>query len=251
LTGFARDGIALAPPRDIIANFVRFQRAVVGWKQDALASIAGLSLSTIQRIERAEEVSAESLERVAAALHQKPGAFTAPRVPLTVEALKEKLEQFTLPFESRQWVTVRPLRTQPQIAELAQSDLYLIDDGRIDDECHGEVAALQETLDFVSFVLVEEDAIVHSRPRKPIKRRELYATVLDLVQTIEKRSRSIALAGTYTADTGTKILPQARVGLIAFFAKSADPGAVKRRTLSVPSKVNLAEAWQRFCSETE
>ena len=88
---------------------------MVGWKQDALASIAGVSLSTIQRIERAEEVSAESLERVAAALHQKPGAFTAPRVPLTAEVLKEKLEQFILPFKSRQWVPAQPLRTQPQV----------------------------------------------------------------------------------------------------------------------------------------
>jgi transcriptional regulator with XRE-family HTH domain len=103
-----RDGIALVPPREFIANFVRFQRAMVGWKQDALAALAGVSLSTIQRIERAEEVSNQSLDRVAAALHQKPGAFTAPRVPLSAEALKEKVDESILPFMDRQWVPVRP-----------------------------------------------------------------------------------------------------------------------------------------------
>jgi transcriptional regulator with XRE-family HTH domain len=182
----ARDGIALVPPREVIANFVRLQRAIVGWKQDALASLAGVSLSTIQRIERAEAVSDERLERVAAALHQKPGAFTAPRVPLTTEMAKDKLEQFASPFMKRRWAPVRPLRTQPQIAELARADLYLIDGARIGEEHHDEIEALRETLDFVSFILVEEDAIARANRREPIKRRELYATVLNLVRTIEK-----------------------------------------------------------------
>jgi hypothetical protein len=127
----------------------------------------------------------------------------------------------------------------------------LIDAGRIGNEHNDEVEALRENLDFVSFLLEEEDAIARAHRREQVKRCELYAMVLDQVRTIERRSRSIALAGTYTADTGTKILPQACVGLIGFFVKSTDPGAVKRRTLAVPSKINLAEAWRRFCSEAD
>ena len=66
----AEQGVACVPPPKVIADFVRWSRQVLQWKKETLASFASVSLSTVERIERGERVSSESLDRVAAALKQ-------------------------------------------------------------------------------------------------------------------------------------------------------------------------------------
>ncbi len=254
LDRLARLGIPYVPPSESVAGFVRMQRGLVGRKQNALASFAEVSLSTVQRIERGDPVSAKSLDQVAMALVQEPGAFTKPRVPLTLEEQERKLEEWLDPFEDLTPVSVRPLRTQPQIAELARCKFRLIDDARLGDAYQDDIAALNETLDFLSFAFEVEkkESIHHFTPRwKPIKRRHIYTMVLDQVRGIERRGYAVALAGTYQAETGAMVLPTADVALIAFFPKLSDPAANKRRVLLAPAKVDVAATWQRFCRSVD
>lgn len=249
----AQAGIARVPPPDMLADFVRLQRGFLGWKQECLASFASVSLSTVERIERAESVSAESLDRVAIALGQKPGAFTEPRVPLTFDQLEKAIEESTAQFSDRTTVPVRPLRTQPQVAELARAELCFIDGSRLGEVYHDDIASLREMLDFASFVLAtdEPDSIVRIDRREPVKRRQLYTMVLDAVREIERRGYAVALAGTYQVETGAAIMPTANVALIGFFSKLTDPGAVKRKILLAPAKVDLRAAWENFCREDD
>ena len=58
----AREGVPVVPTSVTVAFFVRLQRGMMGWKQETLADFARVSLSTIERIERGEGVSAESLD---------------------------------------------------------------------------------------------------------------------------------------------------------------------------------------------
>ena len=247
----AREGIPCVPPPKFLAAFVRLQRGMLDWKQDTLASFAGVSLSTVQRIEGGERVRPQNLDKVAVALGYKPGDFTEPCVPLPFgqEEWKRRVEASLEPFLDRVPVSVRPLRTQPQVAELARTYLYLIDGGRLDEAYQDDFAALGETLDFLAFVLCTEDeeSIIQIERWERVKRRDLYKMVLDQVREIERRANAVALAGTYQAETGTAMIPTADVALIGFFPKLSDPGAIKRRTLFAPAQVDLADAWRRFC----
>ena len=253
LDRLARVGMPHVPPRKVVADFVRRQRAILGWKQDTLASFAQVSLSTIQRVERSDKVSAKSLDRVAVALHQKPGALHKPRVPLTLEQLVRRLDESAEPFKGTTPVPVRPLRTQPQIAELARCHTYLIDGGELGDVWQNEIAALVEHLDFVAYVLEtdEEESIIQTGRRHRIKRRQLYKTVLDQVREIERRSNAVALAGTYQARTESVLMPTIEVAVIRFFPKSSDPGAFKRRRQFAPRELDWADAWRRFCQSVD
>lgn len=170
LERLASEGVAVVPPASFIADFVKFQRAILGWKQDALASFADVSLSTIQRIERGESVSSASLNRVAVVLGQRSGAFTEPRLPLRGKELDQKVNDSFAKFRDRIWVPVRRLRTQPQVAALARTHLYLIDGGRLDDAYDNDIAALREGLDFLAFLLVteEEGSITRCEPVKAV-----------------------------------------------------------------------------------
>jgi len=242
LQRLGREGVPIVPSREFVADFVRAQRAIMGWKQDTLAAVAAVSLSTIARIERAEAVTNESLDRVATALHQKRGAFTQPRVPLTSDQLECALEESLAPFADTVPVPVQPLKTQPQIAALARTHFNLIDGTRLGEPFEGDVTNLRDVLGFVAFVLGtdDKDAIIQIQRSEPVKRRELYAMVLNVVHDIERRGRAVALAGTYVAPTDAPhLLPTADVGLITFFSRDTDPAAAKRKMLFAPALIDL------------
>jgi transcriptional regulator with XRE-family HTH domain len=247
----AQAGIQCTPPRHVVAETVRLTRSLAGWKQQALASLAGVSLSTIERIERGEPVSPESLDRVAIALGYKSGDFTKPRVPLTLEQCQRELQQTAKKFEKLVPVKVKPLCTQLQVAKLARTHVYLIDGDRLGSDLQDDVAALGKWLDFVSFVLTSEEhnLVIQVNRCERAKRRTLYTEMLNSVQNIERRGSAVALAGTYTAKTGAAIMPTVEVALIGFFPKRSDPGAVKRKVLLAPDKVDLGALWKRFCAQ--
>ena len=79
------------PSLESIAFYVLVQRGFWGWKQEALAAMTGVSLSTVERVERGEVVASESLNRIAVALRQPPGAFTTPRIPFGVKEVLRML----------------------------------------------------------------------------------------------------------------------------------------------------------------
>lgn len=247
---FARDGVAVVPAPATIAFFVRLQRGMMGWKKETLAGFAGVSLSTIERIERGEAVSAESLDRIAEALHQPPGAFTAPRIPCTREEAWRRLEDSAAPFANTVVVPVKPLRGHRQIAELARAHLFIVDGGRLGDVYSADLDTLREWLDLTSFVLGTEDkdSIVQT-DADPVKRRKLYDDVLGCVREIERRGNAVALTGTYQVETENAAMPKATAAVVGFFPKLTDPAAINRQTLFAPARVDLAEAWRQFCAE--
>lgn len=110
------DRIASMPPIEVVAMVVRMARGLRQWKQETLADFARVSLTTVERIERAEPVSADSLDRVAQALGYDPGAFTAPRVPIPrEEAAAQMIDQ----LGNLQQVKVRPFETHRQVRMVA------------------------------------------------------------------------------------------------------------------------------------
>jgi DNA-binding XRE family transcriptional regulator len=83
------------PPAEIIAFNVHVRRKLHGWKQSALASLAGVSLSTVERIERGDTVQPAVMEKIGAAFGYPPGYYTAPRVPLTQEEMAREADVHT------------------------------------------------------------------------------------------------------------------------------------------------------------
>ena len=253
----AEAGVPMVPSPDTIAFFVRMTRGFWGWKQYTLASMAGVSLSTVERVERGEAVSPESLERIAVALRQAPGAFTAPRLPLGAKDTMRLLSESAAPFEDKIWIPVRPVTGQRQIAELAGSHFYISDASRLSDACAAEaqgcIAALLEYMDLASFILCTEDneSIVTVQRRGSVKRRKLYADVLDCVREAERQTNAVILAGAYEAETDNEAMPKAKVAVFGFFPKSTDPAAIKRRSLAVPARVSVNDAWKNFCAEVD
>lgn len=245
LQEMARAGIPGLPPPKFLAEFVKLQRGMRQWKQDTLASFAGVSLSTIERIERGETVGKESLDRVASALGYPAGAFSEPRVPLTREQLEQTLDESLAPFAGRIQVPVRSLRTQPQAAALARCHCYLVDGSQLGETYQGDVDSLREWLDLTAFILGQEERVSLDRDR-PIRRRALYADILRAAQDIERRAYAVALSGIYVAKTNVALMPTVDVGLIAFFPKLTDPGAVKRKVLLTPESIDLRAALRSF-----
>src|SRR3546814_8970009 len=67
------------PPPELVGFFVVLVRGLRQWKQSTLAEFAGVSLTTVERVERGEKVRDESLDRIAEALGYESGYFTSPR----------------------------------------------------------------------------------------------------------------------------------------------------------------------------
>lgn len=218
------------------------------WKQATLASFAGVSLSTIERIERGEPVSKESLDRVAVALGYSAGDFTTPRVPLGAEQSFTKLEESLARFADRVSVPVRPLRTQPQILALARCNYFLVDGSHLDEKYQDDIRNIREWLDLTGFILGEEKEGLSDGGR-PVRLRQLYADVLRAVLEVERRAYAVALCGTYTAKTNDKRVQTTDVALVAFFPKLTDPGAIKREVLLAPDTIDVHAAWRAFLAE--
>jgi transcriptional regulator with XRE-family HTH domain len=241
----AEQGVACVPPRKVIAQFVRWSRQVLQWKKQALASLASVSLSTVERIERGEQVSTESLERVAGALNQSKGAFTEPRVPLGSKATLNKFEEYCKQFEEKQTVSVRPLQTLPQVAELVRTDMYVVDGGRLGDDLREVIAELCEWLDFGSFMIgTEEDPIFDTGRRERVRLRWIYRKILDQAREVERRGGAVALAGVYEAEPNITTIPKVRVAVVSFFPNNSDPAARKRRFLLAPARIDVLAAFQ-------
>jgi hypothetical protein len=167
---------------------------------------------------------------------------------VTGRELEQSVQDSIAMFKDKIWVPVRPLRTQPQVASLARTQLKMVDRTRLGDDFMEEGEAVIETIDVIGFSLMMEKR-GSSAQSEPLKRRELYELVLDQVKAIEKRGHAVALAGTYKASSNWSLFPEVEVGTIVFFPLSCDPGAIKRRGILAPTSIDLIEMWRRFCSE--
>jgi transcriptional regulator with XRE-family HTH domain len=74
--------VPTAPPVELVTFVVRRNRGLRHWKTTTLADFAGVSVLTVERIERGERVSDDALDRIAQAFGYEAGYFTTPRLPL-------------------------------------------------------------------------------------------------------------------------------------------------------------------------
>lgn len=233
-----------APSPGAIAEFVRLSRNLAGWKKATLASVANVSLSTVERVERGDAVSEESLEKVAIALRQKPGAFTAPRMKLSdAEAAAALVEKFAWLGEMAP-VAVAPLRKQAQLRLLSDAVVGLVDHD-LGADAQDDIANLREWIGLVSFVRAEHEGLIGGDFRRETNLRRLYADVLAFVRDLERRRRCVCLVGAYKPETRARDFQDVSVGVIAVKSKAQDPVAANRRTLFAPAKINLADALAR------
>ena len=217
------DGM-VTPTPEVIAVRLRYARDIRQLKKDALAHMAGVSLSTIERVERAKKVSDECLDKIAVALGQEPGYYTAKRRPIPEE---EVAENFVETYGNLLKVEVGPLRKQPQIRELASCHSLLIHRPGLDATFDGDIESLTELLDLTSFLLND---FVNGGDGAKGRRRELYDSVLSAVRALERRGVTV-LAGTMAAPQPD--IPDWKIGIISITRKETDPGAIKRRFVSV------------------
>jgi transcriptional regulator with XRE-family HTH domain len=214
---------------------------MAGWKKATLAGVAGISLSTVERVERGQAVSAETLDRLAAALRQAPGAFTTPRFKLS------EREAGALIVERLGWiaktspVSVSPLRNQAQLRRLSDTVVSLLDHD-LEAAANEDVVNLREWFGLVGFVRAEQKGLIgRERPRRHNLRR-LYGDVLDCVRDVERHHRCVCLVGVYHPELVERPGGRLAVGVVALKSKTADPAAPSRRTLYAPSTLDLGAA---------
>jgi len=241
------------PHRDSVAVFVAYGRDMKQLSTQALASMANVSVSSIERIERGEPVSDQVLENVAVALGQEEGAFTAVRRPLGLEAMVRQLEEHAAAFEGMVEVPVSHFTKHSQVRELSRCHAVIVEGSRLLDEAQPAVEVLREMLDFASFERVSLEGDLFPKPPSSFKFRELNEQILGAVCEVERIGYATALTGCYDAEmtfagyAGDVAVPQPmaiRAGLVAFFPKMTDPCAVKRRVLYGPKEVQFRpEDW--------
>lgn len=228
------------PSADVIGLIVAWDREMRQLSVDALASLANVSVSTIERIERCEQVSDEALRKVAVALGREEGAFVDVRVPLDPDAALALLENSTKWIERTVEFPVRPLRTHRQLREIADAVAVMVDGGRLRDGVEHLVDDLREYLDLASFFRAKQAGLIQGG--EPPKMRSYLNDVMNAVRAIERQGAAVALAGTYEAkiaSPGPLAGQSAKVAVIAFFPKMTDPCAIKRPVLRAPEVVEI------------
>jgi transcriptional regulator with XRE-family HTH domain len=231
------------PTPDAIAAFVKLQRALFGWKQDTLASLAEVSLSTVQRVERGEAVRPAQLEKLAVALKREPDVFTRKVTPLTPAEALEALQRDAAWMDGRVRVTVAPLRKEAQVRELAETEL-LVADSDIGDEVAGAVSELREWFDLASFIRMEHSGSIQSASLRKAPLREFYQNLLESVRRIEIEHGAVCLAGTYEVATTGPLGDTVRVAVIALRSRENNPAAATIKTLWAEGSVDPRDiAW--------
>jgi hypothetical protein len=216
--------IEQAPPIELVAVLIGFNRRVRGWKQSVLADFSGVSLSTVERVERGEPVSPEALDKITIGLGLESGYFTAPRRPRT------HAEMASGPIDG--WpdlvvVDVAALRSQTQLRNLARCSAIVM---LAPDVPEGDVQFLKdlaERVDFLGFILSAH--LISANGTKEGGRRAAYQAVLDQIQ-IMRRAGYCVVAGVAMRTTPAG---EERVALFSVSLRAKDPGALSRRKLFV------------------
>ncbi|ODT63069.1 MAG: hypothetical protein ABS77_05090 [Phenylobacterium sp. SCN 69-14] len=233
-----------APSPEGLADFVKLSRGLAGWKQNALAYKAGVSLSTIQRVERGEAVGPEALERIGRALGQEPGAMTRPRRTLTeAEAVASLVEKYRW-LEDVTPVAVAPLRTHRQLRVLSAC-AFLIVDSNLPEEAEPQIDGLKEWLDLYSFVRAEASGLLRGTSGRDLKLRRLGDDVLEAVRALERDQHAACLVGTYRPEHKVDWLKDADIGLVAIRSRTEDPAAARRRTMLAPKTIDMDEVMRQ------
>lgn len=232
------------PPADSIAFFVRVQRGFRHWKQETLAAMAGVSLSTVRRVERAETVTPDCLSKIATALGFTADYLTAPRRKLSESEALASLKESVSWMDGLVEVPVAALTKECQIRELAAADMLMV--GADFDEAQEDVAALCEWFDLTGFMRATSAGLIGPKPDRSFRLRELYADLFSHVQQMQKQHRAVCLVGTYTAQTDSKKIPTATIAVISIRSKARNPAAAKFNTLWCEQTVSWKTAIEQM-----
>lgn len=219
--------IPTPPPLEVVAYFVRSCRTLKNWKVSTLADFATVSVSTVERVERGEKVSEESLDKIAMALGREKGALYTPRIPLDPD---KALEAMVDTYGHMEEVAVAPMNTQRAIREAAKCDGILIHSPDVPEVYEGEISTLREWIDLASFILCDEIECADAEP----SRRKLYNDILGYIAEMERKGLNV-LGGVMTSkEAGSNEL---RVAIISVTPKLSDPGATKRAAIFVDRRL--------------
>ena len=234
------------PARSSIAFCVAWSREMKQLSVQALASMAGVSPSSIERIERGERVSDETLCKVAVAVNQDEDAFTAERIPLGQDEVKQTLEAWVAPYKGMTIVPVSHFTKQRKVRELSRCDGVLFHGSLLRDKAQSPLEDLREWIDLAGFIRAtqENDAFIRSEPFT--RMREFNKDVLAAVREVERAGHVTALTGCYDAEwlcrdpiNGASHTMPIKVGLVAFFPKETDPCAIRRQILWAPKQIEF------------
>ena len=220
-------GAQRVPPIELVAMVTRMGRGLRQWKKETLADFARVSLSTVERVERAEPVGAESLDRIAQALGYERGAFTEPRVPISRE---QAAAEFVEEMGQLEAVAVSPFETHRQVRMVAASQAFLIQRADLGPAYDAQVEGLTEWMDLASMVMGPH-AVVGGEPDR---RRELCNDVLAAVSEFRRRGVTVLVG---VMDAPLPGMPDWKVTIITLTPRLSDPGAPKRRAILVDKRL--------------
>ena len=234
------------PERSSIAFCVAWSREMKQLSIQALASMAGVSPSSIERIERGEHVSDDTLRKVAVAVNQDEDAFTAERIPLSQDGVEQVLEAWAAPYEGMTMVPVGHFTKQRQVRDLSRCDGALVHTSHLREDAQSLVEGLREWIDLAGFIRATQEHDAFITTESFTRMREFNKDVLATVREVERVGRATALTGCYDAeglyvdpiDAAPRTMP-IKVGLVAFFPKETDPCAIKRPFLWAPKQVEF------------
>ncbi len=232
-----------------LGAYIRIQRAQLHWKQVTLASMASVSLSTIERVERGEQVRASSLEKIALALGQEQDAFTRPRRQLSDDEMVAHMTECLTIFRDKVPASVAPFRTEPQLRALAATHFAVVDTDIDDPVAYDDLAGLREWIDFAAFMKAQQTGVFKMRREREYRARQLYSDVFGYVDEIERRHNAVCLVGTYEAECEDPDYGPVPIGLLTLRCKARNPAAALIDQLWVEKSMSLQGAWQRFAEQ--
>lgn len=225
-----------------IANFVRLQRKFLHWKQDTLASQAGISLRTVERIERGETVSPSVLRKLALALRLPENEFLRSRTRPTEDEMAARLAESFSWMADTVPVAVKPLKTEPQLKRLLYAHSLLLKDD-LDPEAEPMLDELRGYLELAVHVRLEIDGVIGPKPKRDFRVRPLYRDVLDCVRRIERTHKAVCLSGTYKAALSDRPGETATIAVLAVRSRTRNPAIGTFRTLLAPSTLTEREIY--------
>ena len=223
-------GELVVPPTEVIAFNISAIRKLMQLKVEALAAMACVSVSTIERVERGEKVSDQVLEKIAVALGEEPGYYTRPRRKQPRDEVHGSMQQIANAVQVR----VDPLRTQRQVRELALCQGFLVSRPYLGEDFDEAISGLMEWLDLASYVLTTR---LPPEAEREGGRCELYGSVLEAVQAIEQRGVTV-LAGVMLDPEPNA--HEYNTAVVSITPRKMDPGAIKGRIVFVDPSLSVA-----------
>jgi transcriptional regulator with XRE-family HTH domain len=231
------------PPSDSVAFFVKMQRWHWRWKQPTLASVAGVSLSTVERVERGEPVSPDSLSKIAVALGFSADYLTAPRLKLSEEEALRRLVDSVSWMEGLVEVPVAQLTTEKQLRKIASTDMMVVGSD-LDEAAADDLAELREWIDLIGFMRCRHTGLIGPMPERSFRMRDLYGDLFQHLEHMQARHKAVCLVGTYTAETDSPTLPTATVAVVSLRSKTRNPAAARLTTAWCEQKVSWKAAME-------